>query len=56
MKVERIGMSKLLGHPGNVNVMRGEVMAKLKGHIAKGGGMSLWWCGGIRRGRVVIRF
>jgi len=30
-------MEKLLGHPGNVNVMGGEVMAKLKRHIEKGG-------------------
>ena len=37
MRIERIGMERLLGHPGNVNVMRGEVMAKLKGHIERGG-------------------
>ena len=37
MKVERILIDRLLGHPGNVNVMRGEVLLKLKGHIARGG-------------------
>ena len=37
MQIERIGLDKLTGHGANCNVMSGEDMKKLNGHIARHG-------------------
>ena len=34
---EMVGVDELIAHPGNANVMPAELLAKLKGHIARSG-------------------